>query len=182
MAEQTRDAELAALIAEQRADDRAEVQPEYGEGRGTVVEGYGAFIPFESAEDALDGWNGYVVARSVKVTEPWKPSMVSERVWSDGSVWKQRPHVEHVLARHDGVEGLRAELEAIPARLKGRKGKSRQLLKAKRDRLARAVAAFEYVEQREAAPWSEPPTYPEAVIAPKRPTQAEYYLAAPWRP
>ena len=158
-------AELDRLVAEQRADDRDAILPEVADGQR--VEGHGVdFTPWETEADGLAGYNGYVEARNVRASVPWAPSLVRKG---------ERPHVEHHIGWAT-VDDLRAELEAIPTKLKGRKGKSRQLMVRRRDRLARAIAAWDWATSHEREPMPElPPVLPENTYRPPAPKQSEYY-------
>jgi hypothetical protein len=88
-----------------------------------VYDGATALVPEERADGTADGH------RRVVVEAPWRPSLVRRG---------ERPRVRRA-ARAEAENGdLEAAIAALRASLKGRKGKSRILLKARIERLERA--------------------------------------------
>ena len=125
-------------------------------------------LPTDWSPDQVEG---FASSHKVVVQVPNRPSLVRRG---------ERPHVEHAISR-PSLAALAAEYAALPAKMRGKKGKQRQLMKRKQDRLARALAAFVFIDTRQPRAWTEPPTFPPAPVSSRPITQAEYY-GAPFRP
>jgi hypothetical protein len=120
--------EEAKLRAAQRREDARLDALERREARGDgatvrVLDIMGA----DDVEPGLERGDGFFIAHEVVATEPWHESLVR---------LGERPRVRHPLK----VNGDPAEeLRAARAALRGRKGKSRQLLKRRIERLEALV-------------------------------------------
>lgn len=103
--------------------------------------------------------------------------VVAETPWRESLVRRgERPRVRHPL-KVTAPDGLETALADMRASLKGRKGKSRVLLKARIARLEALIAlqSTSYGQR----PMPEPKNLPEPQARPvRRPKQAEYY---PWK-
>lgn len=95
------------------------------------VEDYRALMGSEDVEPGLERGDGFYISHEVRVTAPWAESLVRTGA---------RPRVQNrIIVRGNPAE----ELAAARASLKGRKGKSRQLLKRRIERLEATVRMAE---------------------------------------